>query len=87
VAAVIVDFHMPDMDGHEVATEIKRHKPEVPIVMVSSDHEIPKHILKVVDAFISKDEAPGRLLPLITQICDRRFAGFPESPTIAGGDR
>ena len=24
VAAVIVDYHMPDMNGHELATEIKR---------------------------------------------------------------
>ena len=24
IAAVIVDYHMPEMNGHEVATEIKR---------------------------------------------------------------
>jgi len=62
VTAVIVDYHMPDMNGHEVAIEIKRLRPEVPIVMVSSDDEIAEHVLKVVDAFVSKDEAPSRLL-------------------------
>ncbi len=69
VAAVIVDYHMPDMNGHEVATEIKRLRPHVPIVMVSSDDEIAECTLKVVDAFVSKNEAPTCLLPVITRIC------------------
>jgi CheY-like chemotaxis protein len=66
IAAVIVDYHMPEMNGHEVATEIKRLTPQVPIVMLSSDEEIPEHALQVVDAFVSKNDAPGRLLPVIT---------------------
>jgi CheY-like chemotaxis protein len=69
IAAVIVDYHMPEMNGHEVATEIKRLTPQVPIVMLSSDEEIPEHALQVVDAFVSKNDAPGRLLPVITRIC------------------
>lgn len=69
VAAVIVDYHMPHMNGHEVATEIKRLRPEVPIIMVSSDDEIAEDALQVVDAFVSKNEAPSRLLPVITRIC------------------
>jgi CheY-like chemotaxis protein len=82
IAAVIVDYHMPEMNGHQVATEIKRLKPQIPIVMVSSDEEIPEHALKVVDAFVSKNEAPRRLLPVITRICDGRPSGFPERPRI-----
>jgi CheY-like chemotaxis protein len=70
VAAVIVDYHMPEMNGDEVAIEIKRHRPEIPIVMVSSDDEISERALKVVDAFISKGEASSRLLPVISRICD-----------------
>jgi DNA-binding NtrC family response regulator len=69
VAAVIVDYHMPDMNGHELATEIKRLRPHVPIVMVSSDEGIAEQVLNVVDAFVSKNEAPSRLLPVITRIC------------------
>jgi DNA-binding NarL/FixJ family response regulator len=41
VAAVVVDYHMPE-NGHEVATEIRRLKPQIPIVMVSSDDAIPE---------------------------------------------
>ena len=69
VAAVIVDYHMPDMNGHEVATEIKRIKPQLPIVMVSSDNDIPEQVLKEIDAFIPKGETQARLPLLLTQIC------------------
>jgi|ERR1022692_1884566 CheY-like chemotaxis protein len=77
VAAVIVDYHMPEMNGHEVATEIKRLRPTVPVVMVSSDDEIPELASSVVDAFVSKNEAPSRLLPVITRICGENPARFP----------
>jgi CheY-like chemotaxis protein len=57
VAAVIVDYHIPEMNGHEVATEIKRLKPQIPIIMVSSDDAIPEPALNVVDAFVSKERS------------------------------
>ena len=76
VVAVILDYHMPEMNGHEVATEIKRLKPQVPIVMVSSDDAIPEQALNVVDAFVSKNEAPRRLLPVIARICGENPSGF-----------
>lgn len=76
IAAVIVDYQMPEMKGHEVAAEIKRLKPEVPIVMVSSDDQIPEHALKVVDAFIPKDEAPNQLLPVIAEMCGESHSGI-----------
>jgi len=79
VAAVIVDYHMPEMNGHELATEMKRLQPRVPIVMVSSDDDIAEYALQVVDAFVSKSEAPSRLLPVITRICGENPPGFKEA--------
>ncbi len=79
VAAVVVDYHMPEMDGLEVAAEIRRTRPQVPIIMVSSDVEVPEQSLQVVDAFISKDEAPRRLLPMISRICGESSYGMAES--------
>jgi DNA-binding response OmpR family regulator len=76
ITAVIVDYHMPEMNGFEVATEIKRVTPQVPIVMLSSDEEIPEHPLNAVDVFVSKNDAPSRLLPVITRICGEYPAGF-----------
>jgi CheY-like chemotaxis protein len=79
VAAVVVDYHMPEMNGLEVATEMKRLKPQIPIVMVSSDDAIPELALNVVDAFVSKNEAPRRLLPVITRICGENPLRFQET--------
>ena len=79
VAAVIVDYHMPDMNGHELATEIKRLRPHVPIVMVSSDEGIAEQVVNVIDAFVSKNEAPKRLLPVITRICGENLPGSKET--------
>jgi DNA-binding NarL/FixJ family response regulator len=66
---------MPEMKGDEVATEIKRHRPQVPIVMVSSDEQISESALTVVDAFVSKDEASSRLVPVIARICGDNSSG------------
>ena len=83
IAAVIVDYHMPEMNGHEVALEIKRLRPQTPIVMVSSDDEIPEYVLTAVDAFVSKYEAPSRLLPVLTRICGESPSGVLESARIS----
>jgi DNA-binding NtrC family response regulator len=82
IAAVVVDYHMPEMNGHEVAMEIKRLRPQIPIVMFSSDGEIPEHVLRVVDAFVSKYEAPSCLLPVITRVCGESSSGFPQRSRI-----
>jgi len=82
VAVVIVDYHMPEMNGHEVAAEIKRLRPQIPIVMVSSDDAIPEHVMKVVDAFVLKHEAPSRLVPLVSRFCGESPSGSLESARI-----
>lgn len=83
VAAVVLDYDMPETNGHEVALEIKRLRPHVPIVMVSGNEKIPEQVLSVVDAFIFKEEANTRLLPVIMQICGEN----PGSVEKAHGDR
>ena len=79
VTAVVVDYHMPEMNGLEFATEVKRLKPQMPIVMFSSDDAIPESALNVVDAFVSKNEAPRRLLPVITRICGENPSRFQQT--------
>jgi len=83
VAAVIVDYHMPEMDGHEVATRIKRLRPQTSIVMVSSDDEIPEHVLNGVDAFIPKGEEASRLLLILSKICGGSASAFPETTKLS----
>ena len=68
--AVLVDYWMPEMNGHQFAYEIRRLRPETPIVMCSSS-EIPEETRLLVDAFVSKNVAHRELLPTVTRICDR----------------
>ena len=67
---VIVDYRMPEIDGGQVAAEIRRLCGGLPIVMLSGyPDDIPRQTLDLVDAFVVKGE-PGDLISLIEQ-----FAG------------
>jgi response regulator RpfG family c-di-GMP phosphodiesterase len=69
---VIVDYHMPEMNGPEVAMEIKRLRPHAPIIMLSGAIDIPKQALAVVDAFLAKDRLGSQLLPVIAELQKNR---------------
>ena len=66
--AVLLDYQMPGMYGHDVASEIQRRKPELVIILLSGG-EVPSHALTVVDAFVPKLEASQQLLPIIAELC------------------
>ena len=67
VDGVIVDYFMLEMDGQDVAMEMRRLRPQAPIIMLSGAVEIPKQVLECVDAFIAKDHLASQLLPAIAQ--------------------
>jgi len=68
--AVVLDYHMPRMTGHDVAAAIKSCRPEVLIVMFSSS-EIPEETLKLTDAVVHKSDAITELLPTVAHLCNR----------------
>jgi CheY-like chemotaxis protein len=68
VDVVIVDYCMPEMNGPEVAIEIKRLRPHAPVIMLSGTVDIPEKDLKVVDAFVAKDRLGSQLLPVIAEL-------------------
>jgi CheY-like chemotaxis protein len=68
VDVVILDYLMPEMNGQEVAIEMRRLRPLAPIIMLSASVEVPEQALKVVDAFIAKDRLASQLLPAIAQL-------------------
>lgn len=67
--AVVLDYQMPEMSGHEVAARIKKLRPEIRIVMFSAS-EIPEETLKLADAVVFKTDAIRDLLPTVSQLCD-----------------
>ncbi len=62
VRAVVLDYAMPEMNGGEVAAEMKRRKPEIPILMLSAYVDLPDDALQFVDARSVKGESPVALL-------------------------
>ena len=68
VDVVVVDYFMPDMNGQDVAIEMRRLQPQAPIIMLSGAADIPDQALKWVDAFVAKDRLASQLLPAIAQL-------------------
>ena len=68
VDVVIVDYFMPEMNGQEVAVQMRRLNPKAPIIMLSGTMDIPQQALKLVDVFIAKDHLASQLLPAIAQL-------------------
>jgi CheY-like chemotaxis protein len=68
VDVVIVDYSMPEMNGQEFATEMRRLKPRAPIIMLSAAVDVPEQALKLVDAFVAKDHLSRTLLSAICAV-------------------
>src|SRR3984885_2790970 len=68
IDVVIVDYCMPEMNGPEVAIQIKRLRPHAPVIMLSGAVDISEKDLKVVDAFVAKDRLGSQLLPVIAEL-------------------
>jgi CheY-like chemotaxis protein len=72
IDAVIVDYEMPEMNGAELARQIKRVFPALPILMVSGyGPHIPKPQLASVDAVVDKNMFPEKLLLEISSLLDK----------------
>ena len=56
VDAIVREYHLGLLDGAVVAAEIKKAKPQLPIVMLADDLELPEGALKSVDALVTKSD-------------------------------
>lgn len=69
---VIVDYWMADMDGLDVAAEIKTLSPRTPIIMLSGYTYILDEGLGKVDLWLRKGEGdPEQLLAAVLQMLNR----------------
>jgi CheY-like chemotaxis protein len=65
VDAVVIEYHLGLLDGATVASEIKQVRPQVPIVMVCDNLELPDDALKSVDAFVIRSDGHHFLVAII----------------------
>lgn len=62
IHAVILDYWMADMNGMQVAREIRKLNPAVPIIILSAYDELLDESLGVADIWIRKGEEDPRYL-------------------------
>ncbi len=71
IDAVIVDYQMPEMNGELVAAEMRRTKPQVPILMLSGWASLPESALQLVDEYVAKGDPVELMLLAVQQLLSR----------------
>lgn len=56
VDGIVLEHELALLDGAVVAAEIKKVKPQIPIVMLVDSLELPDGTLKFVDAFVTRSD-------------------------------
>jgi len=54
IAAAIVDYQMPGMNGLELAAALKNHDPSLPVILISGCRLDPQEPLHFVDVALAK---------------------------------
>ena len=67
--AVLLDYHMQELNGHHFVQEIRRARPETVVIMLSAA-DIPEETSGLVDAGVRKPEVVTQLLPTVERLCD-----------------
>lgn len=63
VDAVILDYHMPELDGGQVAQRMKRLRPGVPVMILSALPWLPEQAPReCIDDFVCKGEPTAMLV-------------------------
>ena len=72
IDAVISDYEMPEMNGAELAAELKRFNPMLPIIMVSGSQPVLEEALHFVDASVQKGSPIAMFLDQVEALLSRR---------------
>lgn len=69
VDLVILDYQMPEMDGGQVAAELRSRCSHLPILLLSGfPGRIPRSLMAAVDGFVLKGSSPEVLLKEVERI-------------------
>jgi PAS domain S-box-containing protein len=83
VDIVVTDHLLGRQTGNDMAAEMKRTKPNVPIILLSGTSSVPEPLLHA-DSFLSKTEGPEQLLEIVEELLSRHAAQGDELRERAG---
>jgi len=82
VDGIVLEHELALLDGAVVAAEIKKVKPQIPIVMLVDSLELPDGTLKFVDAFVTRSDGAHFLWATVHFVLNvKRERCQQESPT------
>jgi CheY-like chemotaxis protein len=76
VDLVVLDYSMPGMHGGDVALEMRRLRPQVPIILLSAYVNLPAEVTRIVDCSMLKGDGPELLLSKIQEFLAERAGGI-----------
>jgi CheY-like chemotaxis protein len=68
----VLDYHLPDLNGLEVAARLKRLQPECRVILISSELPVVAETSLppvVVDRFLAKPFSKDAILEAVGQLC------------------
>lgn len=85
ITLAVVDYYMHGMNGDMVAMEMKRLRPDVPIVIFSGTFTLPEMVIALVDGFVFTGDDPDRLIEKVRQLAPqpRRKQTRKRSPVLS----
>jgi two-component system KDP operon response regulator KdpE len=70
VEVVVLDYFVPTMKGQAVAMEMRRLRPQAPIIWLTEGKGVPEPRLNLADALVGKNRLASQLLPTIAYLHD-----------------
>src|SRR5271165_6688670 len=74
VDAIVLEYHLGFLDGGVVAATIKKVRPQVPIVMVLDNLDVPDEAFKSVDMVVAKFDGDQFLVSAVQSVLGERPA-------------
>jgi DNA-binding response OmpR family regulator len=79
ISVVVLDYWMSGMNGMELASEMKRLRPTIPIIMLSGFPSLPGEGVGLVDAWLQKARVePEALIERVIELIKRNPADTTE---------